>query len=113
MGKRKVLIFTLFLSVPLLASCISSNTSSVGSSQKSPMAVAGDDDQAAMASVPRISVAEANALVQSNRATIFDVRAEAAYRSAHIKGSISLPEVQVLSRISTLPRDKKIIAYCT
>lgn len=51
--------------------------------------------------------------MKKGEAILLDVRQEPAYRAGHIKGAISVPETQIPARYSTLPRDKKIITYCT
>ena len=109
--KTQLLILVILLSVPLLAGCDSSNRSSVDSSRTPSAPVAYDDH--AMTAIPRINPSDADFLVKQGQAIIIDVRAEPAYRAQHIKGSTSLPEAQVLPRLNTLPRDKKIITYCT
>jgi rhodanese-related sulfurtransferase len=71
------------------------------------------DDHAAEAAVPRISVTEAEALVKKDEAILLDARQESAFRAGHIKGAISMPGAEIPFRVSILPRDKKIITYCT
>lgn len=64
-------------------------------------------------SVERIAVDEAHAMVQSGEALLVDVRDRAAYTEAHAENALSLPEGELTSRISELPRDRLIITYCT
>ena len=64
--------------------------------------------------MPRIPPADAIRLLKDNQAIVIDVRGTDGYNIAHAKGSIDF----ALSRIESgdfkgLPRDKKIIAYCT
>jgi hypothetical protein len=64
--------------------------------------------------MPRIRPEEAKKLVDEGKAVIVDVRGTEAYKLSHIKGSIDY----VLSKIeagdfSGLPKNKRIIAYCT
>ena len=64
--------------------------------------------------MPRIPPTDAIQLSKANQAIVIDVRGTDAYNTAHAKGSIDF----ALSRLESgdfkgLPRDKKIIAYCT
>jgi len=61
----------------------------------------------------RITAEELHDLWEKGEVLIIDTRDEASYRTSHIKGAISVPSNQVLSRIDELPRDKMIVAYCT
>lgn len=61
----------------------------------------------------RINAEEVHKLWEKNEVLIIDTRAESAYKTEHIKGSISIPTGTVLSRIDELPRNKTIVAYCT
>jgi 3-mercaptopyruvate sulfurtransferase SseA len=70
--------------------------------------------QSAEDKMPRIRVEEAKALAAKGEAVIIDVRGPEAYKTSHIKGALD----HALSRLETkdfkdLPKDKKIIAYCT
>lgn len=64
---------------------------------------------------PRIGVAEAKALVDSGEAVIVDMVASHVWPSMSrtIRGSIRIPPEEIQDRLSELPRDKTIIAYCT
>jgi len=48
----------------------------------------------------------------AKRPLIIDLRAKEAYDAGHIAGAVSFPESDVDTRISELPKDKLIIAYC-
>ena len=65
------------------------------------------------ASVARININDANALLKSGSAVLLDARAESAYKVSHIKDSISMPEALIPTQYTKLPKDKKIITYCT
>jgi len=65
------------------------------------------------AAVPRIPVAEARALYDSGEAVFVDVRDMASYGVSHITGARPIPLFQVASRADELPRDKRIITYCS
>lgn len=65
------------------------------------------------AEAPRISVADAKKAVDAGKAVLVDVRSAVAYQQEHAKGAIHLPTSEVAARMSELPKDKKIITYCT
>jgi len=65
-------------------------------------------------SMPRVSVEEAKATFDKGEAVIIDVRGPDAYKAAHVKGSLE----HSLSRLEQgdfkdLPKNKRIIAYCS
>jgi 3-mercaptopyruvate sulfurtransferase SseA len=61
----------------------------------------------------RITAGELHKLWEKNDVVIIDTRPEPAYKAEHIKGSISMPTGHLLERLSELPRNKMIAAYCT
>ena len=61
----------------------------------------------------RITADELHKLWEKGDVVIIDTRPEAAYKSEHIKGSVSMPAGTVLDHLSELPRTKTIAAYCT
>jgi hypothetical protein len=65
------------------------------------------------AAVPRISVEDAKKEVDAGRALIVDSRGDAAYKSERIAGSINFPAGATDEQFATLPKDKKIIVYCS
>jgi rhodanese-related sulfurtransferase len=50
--------------------------------------------------------------VRRGAVTLLDVRPEEEYRAGHIPGAISVPLAELDRRLSTLPRDREIVAYC-
>ena len=67
------------------------------------------------AGVPRVSVEQAKAALDSGAAIIVDVRPEQSYALEHIAGSISIPLAEIETDPTSLKLDKKqwIITYCT
>ncbi len=51
-------------------------------------------------------------LVRKGAVTVLDVRPAEEYNAGHIAGSISLPLKELEQRLSDLPRNKEIVAYC-
>jgi len=73
----------------------------------------GGHDHAAETAVARMGITEAQAVANRGEAVFLDVRQPEAYRSGHIEGAIPMPETEIVSRAGTLPKDKKIITYCS
>lgn len=67
------------------------------------------------AEVPRVSLEEAQAALESGSAVIVDVRAPAAYEASHIAGAINIPlgEIERNPAGLALGKDQWIITYCT
>lgn len=62
---------------------------------------------------PRMPIEEFKALYDSpNRPLIIDVRAAQSFDEGHIAGAISFPEADADTRVSEIPKDKLVIAYC-
>jgi rhodanese-related sulfurtransferase len=51
-------------------------------------------------------------LVQQGAVTVLDVRPTVEYNAGHIPGALSIPLKELQLRLSDLPRDQKIVAYC-
>jgi 3-mercaptopyruvate sulfurtransferase SseA len=63
--------------------------------------------------VPRITSPELQKELASGDAVVVDVRSEAQYKAGHIKGAKFIPGSEIGNRINELPRDKKIVTYCS
>jgi 3-mercaptopyruvate sulfurtransferase SseA len=75
-------------------------------------AVAVPVPQTPLESARRITREEAIKLVDANKAVYVDVRAKVQYDQSHIKGAISIPLGEVVTRANELPPGKFIITYC-
>jgi len=62
---------------------------------------------------PRISLEEAKKAFDAGNAFIIDTRPEGSYKQEHIKGAVNITSDAVASRLSEIPKDKKVIAYCS
>ena len=62
---------------------------------------------------PRITLEEAKKEFDKGTAVFIDTRAQSAYNVEHIKGAINIPAEAFETRYSEIPKDKKIIAYCS
>ncbi|MEO8354921.1 MAG: rhodanese-like domain-containing protein [Chloroflexota bacterium] len=67
------------------------------------------------AEVPRVSLQETMAAIESGAAVIVDVRSAEAYAASHISGAISIPLSEIETNLTglNLEKDQWIIAYCT
>jgi 3-mercaptopyruvate sulfurtransferase SseA len=74
-----------------------------------PAAAAAQGDNA-----PRIDAAALKALVARNEVLLLDVRSPDSYKAAHAKGAVSYPLDKIeKGDFKGLPKDKRIVAYCT
>ena len=67
------------------------------------------------AEVPRVSLEEAKAALDSGAAILVDVRSSNAFEESHAVGAISIPLDEIERNITGLPleKDQWIITYCT
>lgn len=65
------------------------------------------------ADAPRINLADAKKDFDDGAALFVDTRAAIQYNEKHIKGAINIPAEAMDVRIKEIPKDKKIIAYCS
>lgn len=50
--------------------------------------------------------------LRSDGVVVLDVRPEDEYASGHIPGALSIPAGELERRLSELPRDREVVAYC-
>jgi rhodanese-related sulfurtransferase len=62
--------------------------------------------------VQLISQADANKLFREGKAIFIDVRSNTQFSLGHIKGAVSIPGSQIVSRFSEVPTGKVVITYC-
>ena len=112
----RVLVSVMIAAPMLLGSCISQNTSSpsnLSRTQTPATAPIAEDDHAAQRTVERVSISDARVAVEKGDAVFVDVRQAGQYQSGHIAGALSLPEAEIPTRGSSLPKGKKVITYCS
>ena len=68
--------------------------------------------QASLESARRIKREEAMKLVAQKKAVYVDVRSKDQYDQEHIKGAISIPLMELMTRLKEIPPGKMIITYC-
>lgn len=62
-----------------------------------------------MEPVDRVALIER---VRAGAVTVLDMRPPEEYRAGHIPGAISVPLSELKHRLTELPRDREIVAYC-
>jgi rhodanese-related sulfurtransferase len=71
---------------------------------------------AAQVEIPRITIHELKDMIDRGESVmILDTQPKAIFEKVHIKGAVSLPwKARItLQDVSSLPRDKAIVTYCT
>ena len=65
--------------------------------------------------VPRVSIEEARAALDSGAAIVVDVRNPDAYATSHVAGAINVPLIEIERDPAglDLPKEEWIITYCT
>ena len=81
-------------------------TAAAAAAGKNPFVTADDDFQ-------RISLEDAKKDYDAGTATIIDARDADAYKAEHIKGAINIPYGDFKKKYKSVPKNKKIIAYCS
>ena len=82
------------------------NTTNVNAAPTKPAAQTGDE-------APRIALADAKKDFDDNAALFVDTRGESSYKDEHIKGAINISAENFDAKYKELPKDGKIIAYCS
>lgn len=62
---------------------------------------------------PRISLADAKKAFDAKSAVFIDTHVKAAYDAGHIPGAINITVQDLEAKFNTIPKGKKIIAYCS
>jgi len=62
---------------------------------------------------PRISLADAKKAFDDGSAVFIDTHPKAAYDAGHIPGAINITVQDLEAKFNTIPKGKKIIAYCS
>jgi 3-mercaptopyruvate sulfurtransferase SseA len=69
-------------------------------------------EQGSLESARRITREEAIKLIKEKKAVFVDVRAKDQYDMGHIKGALSIPLGDLLTRVHEIPPKTFIITYC-
>ena len=62
---------------------------------------------------PRVSLEEAKKAFDDKSATFIDTHVKATYDAGHIPGAINVTVQDLEAKFNTIPKGKKIIAYCS
>jgi 3-mercaptopyruvate sulfurtransferase SseA len=118
--RRLKIIFVIAVLTVSIAAC--SSTTSTNPSEFAPPLVLEESPAAPQdglplsdAEVPRVSVEETFAAMQSGEAVVVDVRSAQSYQASHIPGALSIPLAEIETNPTGLALDKEqwIITYCT
>jgi rhodanese-related sulfurtransferase/biotin operon repressor len=60
----------------------------------------------------QVSIGELQKRLRKKEVILIDVRPDVEYRAGHLPGALGLPLDELEYRLSELPRDKTIVAYC-
>jgi hypothetical protein len=112
MEKRRILLAVSILLLAVLACNFTSPQLEIPVTPLQPQVdsiLQSEDD------VPRISVQDAKAALDSGQAVIVDVRSTEAYMNRHVAGAVSIPLDRFEININTIPLEQNqwIITYCT
>jgi predicted sulfurtransferase len=102
-----------FLAVGMLGFLVLTACNSAEQSKTSPLAAGSPATKTPADGVRRVTVTELKDLLAKDAAVVIDVRNQASYDAAHIKGAKLIPEADVLKHIDELPKDKLIVTYCS
>jgi hypothetical protein len=97
------------LGLGVLTACNSAELKTAKSSPAAPAQTAPPPADGAR----RVTVPELKDFLARNEAVVIDVRNQASYDVAHIKGAKLIPEAEVVSHIDELPKNKLIVTYCS
>jgi rhodanese-related sulfurtransferase len=74
---------------------------------------AADNGWAQPAEATRIEADEAVKLAAKGEVVVLDVRNKLAFDGSHAEGALHISAGEIANRLSELPKDKLIAAYCT
>jgi 3-mercaptopyruvate sulfurtransferase SseA len=109
----RLLLSFLTLAIIGLGVLTACNSAEWKNARTSPVAPAPGTAPPAPDGARRVTSAELKDLLDRNEAVVIDVRNEASYNLGHIRGAKLIPEAEVVSHISELPKNKLIVTYCS
>ena len=71
------------------------------------------DEHGHMDEAPRITLAEAKKDFDAGNAVFIDTRSAEAFQTEHVKGAINVPVADLEAKLGEIPKDKKLIVYCS
>jgi 3-mercaptopyruvate sulfurtransferase SseA len=117
MSRKFSILFTIWILILATSACnIQTGSASVPTQVIEPVSTQSAGDlPLSEAEVPRVTVEEARAALDSGGAILVDVRGSDAYATSHIAGAINIPlsEFETNPEGLNLDKDQWIITYCT
>ncbi len=121
---RMILILFLVSMMSILSGCQSAASSTDGvktdsdkkiekTVENAKSEIKADDYREHGGEAPRISLADAKKDFDNGKAIFIDTRSEAAFNNERIKGALNLPASDFEKAYKKIPKNKKIIAYCS
>lgn len=92
------------------------NTQTVEKPAESPKVADTDDhghEENAEKSAPRINLEDAKEAFDAGDAVFVDTRSASFFQNEHVKGAINVPSSDFDNTYKSVPKDKKIIVYCS
>ena len=108
---RNILILNALIVLMFVAAC-----ARTGIDDSMPVTAGNSTAQASPTpsdNAPRISLEDAKKDFDAGTAIFIDARAAEAYQTEHIKGAINITSAMLADKIKELPKDKKLIVYCS
>jgi 3-mercaptopyruvate sulfurtransferase SseA len=118
----KYLIYSLIMAVGLFAVAACTDVAEPVSISKSPVPAQQLPQPAPQTDshghtdgqdAPRISLADAKKAFDEKSATFIDTHVKTTYDAGHIPGAINITVQDLEAKFNTIPKGKKIIAYCS
>jgi 3-mercaptopyruvate sulfurtransferase SseA len=112
---RKIYSLLLFLALTISACSIAPTSVPTPTVVVAPTAPPQGNLPQTEAGVPRVTLEEARAALESGAAVIVDVRSAESFAEGHIAGALSIPLANIEANPAGVPLDKNqwIITYCT
>src|SRR4249920_2554926 len=103
---RLYLLFlgVLIVGIGALSACNSNEFQNARTSPNAPQTTAPPPADGAR----RVTIAELKGMIDRNEAYVIDVRNQASYDQAHIRGAKLIPEGEILNHLADLPSNKTI-----
>ena len=71
------------------------------------------DEEEKKKEIPRIAIEDLKSMWARKGVTVIDVRHKDQFEGGHIPGALNIPLASVQTELSTIPKDKPIVTYCT
>jgi len=78
-----------------------------------PPAAADSHDAEHADDAPRITLADAKKDFDDGTAVFVDTRPAESFKQEHVKGALNITAADLTAKADTLPKGKKVIAYCS